>query len=76
VSFSPPATSTSPFASSVKVWLSHATLQKFLGKPEVREQVNIQREELAGMFDSVAHSFRYRSNPAPWPLIDACCGPP
>ncbi|UWZ85287.1 hypothetical protein [Occallatibacter riparius] len=28
---------------------------KFLSKPEVREQVGIQREELAGMFDQVAH---------------------
>jgi len=34
---------------------SHHTLQKFLDKPEVREQVSVQREELAGMFDHVAH---------------------
>jgi len=34
---------------------SHHTLQKFLDKPEVREQVGIQREVLAGMFDHVAH---------------------
>jgi hypothetical protein len=34
---------------------SHHTLQKFLRKPEVRAQVGVQREELAGMFDSVAH---------------------
>jgi hypothetical protein len=34
---------------------SHHTLQKFLDKPEVREQVGIQREVLAGMCDSIAH---------------------
>src|SRR5215472_5540369 len=34
---------------------SHHTLQRFLSKPETREQVQIQREELAGMFDQVAH---------------------
>ncbi len=34
---------------------SHHTLQRFLAKPEVREQVGIQREVLAGMFDHVAH---------------------
>ena len=34
---------------------SHHTLQKFLDKPEVQKQVSIQREELAGMFDHVAH---------------------
>ena len=34
---------------------SHHTISKFLDKPEVREQVNIQREELARMFDQVAH---------------------
>ena len=34
---------------------SHHTLQKYLSRPEVREQVNVQREELAGMFDHVAH---------------------
>jgi hypothetical protein len=33
---------------------SHHTLQKFLNKPETREQVSVQREELAGMFDQVA----------------------
>ena len=32
---------------------SHHTLSKFLRKPEVREQVNIQKAELAGMFDSL-----------------------
>jgi hypothetical protein len=31
------------------------TVQNYLAKPEVREVVSIQREELAGMFDSVAH---------------------
>jgi hypothetical protein len=31
------------------------TVAKFLDKPEVRQQVSVQREELAGMFDSVAH---------------------
>ena len=31
------------------------TVAKYLDKPEVREVVSIQREELAGMFDSVAH---------------------
>ena len=34
---------------------SHHTLKKFLDKPEVREQVGVQREVLAGMFDQVAH---------------------
>ena len=34
---------------------SHHTLKKFLDKPEVQKQVNVQREELAGMFDGVAH---------------------
>jgi hypothetical protein len=34
---------------------SHHTLQKFLDKPEVQKQVSVQREELAGMFDHVAH---------------------
>jgi hypothetical protein len=34
---------------------SHHTLQKFLDKPEVQKQVSIQREELASMFDHVAH---------------------
>jgi hypothetical protein len=34
---------------------SHHTLKKFLDKPEVREQVGVQREVLAGMFDHVAH---------------------
>jgi|GEM_PF-3553289 hypothetical protein len=31
------------------------TVQNYLAKPEVRQQVSIQREELAVMFDSVAH---------------------
>jgi hypothetical protein len=31
------------------------TVAKFLNKPEVRQQVGVQREELAGMFDDVAH---------------------
>jgi|ERR1035437_725018 hypothetical protein len=31
------------------------TLRKFLDKPEVQKQVSIQREELASMFDHVAH---------------------
>jgi hypothetical protein len=31
------------------------TVAKFLGKPETRQVVDIQREELAGMFDQVAH---------------------
>jgi hypothetical protein len=34
---------------------SHHTLQKFLDKPDVREQVSIQREELAGMFDNITY---------------------
>lgn len=34
---------------------SHHTVQKYLAKPEVQKQVAIQREELAGMFDHVAH---------------------
>jgi hypothetical protein len=34
---------------------SHHTLQKFLNRPETREQVAVQRQELAGMFDGVAH---------------------
>jgi hypothetical protein len=34
---------------------SHHTLAKFLDKPEVRQVVSVQREELAGMFDHVAH---------------------
>jgi len=33
---------------------SHHTLQKYLRRPEVQQVVGVQREELAGMFDSVA----------------------
>jgi hypothetical protein len=31
------------------------TLAKFLRKPEIVKEVNIQREELAGMFDGITH---------------------
>jgi hypothetical protein len=34
---------------------SPGAIKKFLNKPEVRQQVGVQREELAAMFDSVAH---------------------
>jgi hypothetical protein len=34
---------------------SHHTLQKFLDKPEIQKQVIVLREELAAMFDQVAH---------------------
>jgi DNA-binding CsgD family transcriptional regulator len=44
-----------PSAIAQSMGRSHHTLAKFLNKPEVRGQVSIQRQELAGMFDSVAH---------------------
>jgi IS30 family transposase len=34
---------------------SHHTLSKYLRRPDVKGEVSIQREELAGMFDDVAH---------------------
>ncbi len=42
-------------AISNAVGRNRRTVKKFLDKPEVREQVGVQREELAGMFDGVAH---------------------
>jgi len=44
-----------PHAIAKGMGRSHHTLQKYLARPEVRQVVGVQREELAGMFDSVAH---------------------
>ena len=49
------ASGKTPSAIAKGMGRSHHTLQKFLDKPEVQKQVSIQREELAGMFDQVAH---------------------
>jgi hypothetical protein len=49
------ASGKTPSAIAKNMGRSHHTLQKFLDKPEVQKQVSIQREELAGMFDQVAH---------------------
>jgi hypothetical protein len=49
------ASGKTPSAIAKGMGRSHHTLQKFLDKPEVREQVAVQREELAKMFDHVAH---------------------
>jgi len=49
------ASGRTPSAIAKGMGRSHHTLQKFLDKPEVQKQVSIQREELAGMFDQVAH---------------------
>ena len=49
------ASGKTPSAIAKDMGRSHHTLGKFLGKPEVQKQVSIQREELAGMFDHVAH---------------------
>ena len=45
----------SPNAIAKSLGRNRRTVAKFLDKPEVRQQVNIQREELAQMFDTVAH---------------------
>jgi hypothetical protein len=49
------ASGKTPSAIAKGMGRSHHTLQKFLDKPEVQKQVSIQREELASMFDHVAH---------------------
>jgi len=49
------ASGKTPSAIAKGMGRSHHTLQKFLDKPEVREQVGVQREVLASMFDQVAH---------------------
>jgi hypothetical protein len=49
------ASGKTPSAIAKGMGRSHHTLQKFLDKPEVQKQVSVQREELAGMFDHVAH---------------------
>ena len=49
------ASGKTPSAIAKGMGRSHHTLRKFLDKPEVREQVGVQREVLAGMFDHVAH---------------------
>jgi Helix-turn-helix domain len=49
------ASGKTPSAIAKSMGRSHHTLQKFLDKPEIQKQVSVQREELAGMFDQVAH---------------------
>jgi len=49
------ASGKTPSAIARSMGRSHHTLQKFLNRPGTREQVSLQREELAGMFDGVAH---------------------
>ncbi len=49
------ASGKTPSAIAKDMGRSHHTLQRFLDKPEVQKQVSVQREELAGMFDQVAH---------------------
>jgi hypothetical protein len=49
------ASGKSPNAIAKGMGRNRRTVQKFLCKPEVREQVSVQREELAGMFEHVAH---------------------
>jgi IS30 family transposase len=49
------ASGKTPNAIAKSMGRSHHTLAKFLRKPETREQINVQRAELATMFDNVAH---------------------
>lgn len=44
-----------PHAIAQSMGRSHHTLAKFLRKPETQKEVGVQREVLAGMFDSVAY---------------------